>query len=150
VGGRREGLGSGFIERGRKSRGRRVLHGGHEWRRFLPWRVIESNGSINSRRRTDGGSTRAQARARRLGARRGRFLGAGRARARRVVEARRGRAIGASGWRGNGRKVFGRGRSGRALARGLLAALGHRAGAALLLGSLGRLEAASAIPGVVR
>jgi hypothetical protein len=65
VGGRREGLDSGFIERGRKSRGRRVLHGSHEWRRFLPWRVIESNGSINSRRRTDGGSARAQARARR-------------------------------------------------------------------------------------
>jgi hypothetical protein len=65
MGGRREGLGWGFIERGRKSRGRQVIHGGHEWRRFLPWRVIESNDSINSRRRTDGGSARAQARARR-------------------------------------------------------------------------------------
>jgi hypothetical protein len=42
-----------------------VLHGGHEWRRFVPWRIIGSNGSVNSKRRTDGGSARAQARARR-------------------------------------------------------------------------------------
>jgi hypothetical protein len=60
-----EGSASDFIEgKGGRAEVTGVLYGGHEWRRFLPWRVMGSNGSINSRRRMDEGSARAQAQGR--------------------------------------------------------------------------------------
>jgi hypothetical protein len=82
-----EGSASDFIEgKERRAEVTGVLHGGHEWRRFLPWRVMGSNSGIQvplRGRRTDVTMLRSA---------RCWFLALGRGRARRCLVRGRGRS----------------------------------------------------------